>query len=72
MCLHVVSAMRVLISNHQQSPLEFQLLQPKVEKVMAEEDEVVTVDQDLGVVGRKRNLGHAHMSVESALGSSEV
>jgi hypothetical protein len=43
-----------------------------VEKVMMQEDQVVTVDQDLEVVERKRNLGHAHMSVESALGSSEV
>jgi hypothetical protein len=39
---------------------------------MVQEDQVVTADQDLEVVGRKRNLDHAHMSVESALGSSEV
>jgi hypothetical protein len=43
-----------------------------VGKAMMGEDQVVTVDQDLEVVGRKRNLGHAHMSVESAQGSSEV
>jgi hypothetical protein len=43
-----------------------------VEKVMMQEDQVVTVDQDLEVVERKRNLGHAHMSVESALGSLQV
>jgi hypothetical protein len=40
-----------------------------VVKVMMQEDQVVTVDQDLGAVERKRNLGHAHMSVESAQGS---
>jgi len=39
--------------------------------VMMQEDRVVTVDQDLGVVARKRNLGHAHMSVESALDSGD-
>jgi hypothetical protein len=38
---------------------------------MMQEDRVVTVDQDLGVVARKRNLGHAHMSVESALDSGD-
>jgi len=43
-----------------------------VEKVMAEEDQVVTVDQDLGVAEGARSLGHAHMSAESALGRSEV
>jgi hypothetical protein len=43
-----------------------------VGKAMMGEDQVVTVDQDLGAAERKRNLGHAHMSVESALGSSEV
>jgi hypothetical protein len=43
-----------------------------VEKVMMQEDLAGTADQDLEVVGRKRNPGHAHMSVESAQGSSEV
>ncbi len=38
---------------------------------MMEEDLVVTVDQDLGVVERKRNQGHANMSVESAQGSKK-
>jgi hypothetical protein len=38
-------------------------------KAMMGEDQVVTADQDLEVVARKRNLGHAHMSVESAQGS---
>jgi len=37
---------------------------------MAEEDQVVTVDQDLGVAEGARNLGYAHMSVESALGKT--
>jgi hypothetical protein len=37
---------------------------------MTGEDQVVTADQDLEAVGRKRNLGHAHMSVESALGKT--
>jgi hypothetical protein len=40
-----------------------------VGKVMMGEDQVVTVDQDLGAVERKRNPDHAHMSVESAQGS---
>jgi hypothetical protein len=31
-----------------------------------EEDQVVTMDQDLGVVEGKRNHGHAQMSAESA------
>jgi len=42
-----------------------------VGKVMMAEDLVVTVDQDLEVVERKRNQGHAHMSVESAQGSKK-
>jgi hypothetical protein len=41
-------------------------------KVLAEEDQLVTMDQDLGVAEGGRNLGHAHMSAESALGRSEV
>jgi hypothetical protein len=41
-----------------------------VEKVTMQEDQVVTADQDLEVVGRKRNPGHAHMSAESALGKT--
>ena len=36
---------------------------------MMAEDLEATVDQDLGVVERKRNPGHAHMNVESAQGS---
>jgi hypothetical protein len=38
---------------------------------MMEEDLVVTGDQDLGVVERKRNQDRVHMSVESAQGSKK-
>jgi hypothetical protein len=38
-----------------------------VGKVMMEEDLVVTGDQDLEVVERKRNQDHAHMSVVKGL-----
>jgi hypothetical protein len=43
-----------------------------VEKVIMREDQVVTAGQDLGVAERKRNPGHVHTSVESALGSLQV
>jgi hypothetical protein len=43
-----------------------------VGKVMMEEDLVVTGDQDLGAVARKRNQDHVHMSAESAQGSKKV
>jgi hypothetical protein len=33
--------------------------------------EFITADQDQGIAARKRNLGHVHMSAESAQGSSK-
>jgi hypothetical protein len=46
------------------------LLALKAQKVMAMVDLVVIVVRDQEVAERRRNLGHVHMSAESAQGSS--